>query len=920
MDSFVSEDYESPSDMEEYSALLEADEAEMHPAEPTSTRKRPWGEDMRPGSWGDDGTPFASSSFKHYVADEGIDNTLDLVHDSCYGLLGVTDRKELSSGQINQFPDELLQCIFGFLPIAALYQSVSLVCRQWKALVSDPLFIPWKKLYHRYLSKEQQAVLKVEDLLKKNEMTAEQELCVLNLVRHFATHKCSPTTDRSAVLGCLKSHHLYLKAEACIIHRLPELGNTAETVNAWAVLAVIVLLSHEVGDILRLMTCLQQSRSTLRSVEITELLYCLATLLYGMREQKILISNRIHYNVYYCLYLLDNCASFGQSKIRPSLNLTNEQQQIINHDIAPGQVVKIMAFAGTGKTSTLIKYAEKRPQLQFLYATFNRSIADHASSLFPENVKCKTFHSLAFAHTGRLYWKKLNASKLTPYAVNFVLPKGQAGFIRAKLVAKTVEAFFASADETVNTEHVPIWCNNNLGQKVLVTREEQLFSVREAGKIWENMQRLESTRESAYKMTHDGYLKLWQLRRPRLSPYDAIFVDEAQDCTPAITQVVLSQPCGKIFVGDPHQQIYSFRGAVNALCEVPHTHIFYLTQSFRFGAEIAYVGATILDASKNLRDKTLVGGYQEGNIQGHSEGQIAILSRTNYCVFNEAVRVTDGETPSRIHIIGGPGKFGLNKILDIWVLLQPETERGKRSLRIKDPYIAMWARNGGFSAMKKYALCAEDKELEGKIAVVEKHNLRIPELVERIEVCHTPEQTFADYVLGTVHKAKGMEFDTVQVTDDFVKIPCARHNFERLQFQFGMSVEDEWNLIYVAVTRAKKHLVITKSIENIMSMAGEYFLRAALTREVLQGEPLVCALEHCNNILREEAILTMRKLPIIYSDKKEDGGGYVCHACVKRRLGPITYLTASPELVESMPYNAENLALPRRVELLLDAI
>lgn len=46
----------------------------------------------------------------------------------------------------------------------------------------------------------------------------------------------------------------------------------------------------------------------------------------------------------------------------------------------------------------------------------------------------------------------------------------------------------------------------------------------------------------------------------------------------AIMEVVLSQTCGKIFVGDPHQQIYTFRGAVNALCEVPHTHIFYLTQ------------------------------------------------------------------------------------------------------------------------------------------------------------------------------------------------------------------------------------------------------------------------------------------------------------------------------------------------------
>lgn len=48
--------------------------------------------------------------------------------------------------------------------------------------------------------------------------------------------------------------------------------------------------------------------------------------------------------------------------------------------------------------------------------------------------------------------------------------------------------------------------------------------------------------------------------------------------TAAIMNIVLSQPCGKIFVGDPHQQIYTFRGAVNALFTVPHTHVFYLTQ------------------------------------------------------------------------------------------------------------------------------------------------------------------------------------------------------------------------------------------------------------------------------------------------------------------------------------------------------
>lgn len=40
--------------------------------------------------------------------------------------------------------------------------------------------------------------------------------------------------------------------------------------------------------------------------------------------------------------------------------------------------------------------------------------------------------------------------------------------------------------------------------------------------------------------------------------------------------------------------------------------------------------------------------------------------------------------------------------------------------------------------------------------------------------------------MGTVHKAKGLEFDTVYVLDDFVKVPCARHNLAQLpHFRVG---------------------------------------------------------------------------------------------------------------------------------------
>lgn len=48
----------------------------------------------------------------------------------------------------------------------------------------------------------------------------------------------------------------------------------------------------------------------------------------------------------------------------------------------------------------------------------------------------------------------------------------------------------------------------------------------------------------------------------------------------------------------------------------------------------------------------------------------------------------------------------------------------------------------------------------------------------------------AEYILGTVHKAKGLEFDTVHVLDDFVKVPCAKHNLAQLpHFRVGEQKE-----------------------------------------------------------------------------------------------------------------------------------
>ncbi|NXX99018.1 FBH1 helicase, partial [Centropus bengalensis] len=459
-------------------------------------------------------------------------------------------------------------------------------------------FIPWKKLYHRYLMKEDKALQRVERILQDFAITKDQEGCVLGLIRCVSAIPTAQKVDPNAILQCLRSHHLFPKAEVCIANKLPQFQSRMRLENIWAIIAVMVLFSDGVSDIQKLMMCLQRPCSNLSVVDVTERLYCVATLLAAMRDRNIEITNRIHYSIFYSLYLMENASVTPQraegetlpscyrqdlwAGTLPEVKLTHEQQRILNHKIERGQRVKIMAFAGTGKTSTLVKYAEKFADMNFLYVAFNKAVTERGRSVFPRNVTCKTFHSLAFGSVGKHYKEKgkLNFSKMSVYSISSLIRnrEGQSLFIRGKTVSQTLESFFASADEEICEEHAPIWFKNTHGERRLVSREEKKINVEEAKEIWHNMKKLDGDVEKKYKMTCDGYLKLWQLSKPQLSGYDTIFVDEAQDCTPAIVDIVLSQTCGIILVGDPHQQIYTFRGAVNTLYSVPHTHVYYLTQ------------------------------------------------------------------------------------------------------------------------------------------------------------------------------------------------------------------------------------------------------------------------------------------------------------------------------------------------------
>ena len=170
--------------------------------------------------------------------------------------------------------------------------------------------------------------------------------------------------------------------------------------------------------------------------------------------------------------------------------------------------------------------------------------------------------------------------------------------------------------------------------------KQRVIILDDARKIWKAMA---DKNNKDVKLPHDGYLKLFQLRNPSLQwcyPHDVLMIDEGQDMNPAMLDIFNKQKINKIIVGDPNQQIYMFRGAINALGSVEASSVYHLTQSFRFGPRIGYLANTCLEILQKVKTQTLVGGKKRDKIINRDEIKdvrdykpIAVIGRTNIGLF-----------------------------------------------------------------------------------------------------------------------------------------------------------------------------------------------------------------------------------------------------------------------------------------------
>lgn len=478
--------------------------------------------------------------------------------------------------------------------------------------------------------------------------------------------------------------------------------------------------------------------------------------------------------------------------------LTNEQENVINC-IKSGEDTKVQAPAGSGKTFVLEAAASVIPEKRGLYLAFNKAIADEAKRKFGGHVECKTTHALAFQHVGKNYVHRLG--KITGWMVANQLGIKIANpfptlSVKGYLILDTIKHFCYSNDPRITYRVVPkikmnIPENQHKDLKIMIANEAQ--------RLWEMME----DPNSDTPITHDFYLKLWALNKPQLT-HDFLLLDEAQDLNPVILGAIQRQKeAQKIFVGDQFQQIYSWRGSINALQRTETTHTAYLTQSFRFGNAVADMASDILQNYMEPSEAPpRIKGFKERNSKisyTRLQNPDCVICRTNNGVISNIFECL--EKGKSVYVQGGT-KQTENLLKGAQDLMRGKTTWVPDLCLFKD-----------WKEVLDYASSDSGSDLRGLVNLVNKYP--IAELMEKLQATQQTNKG-ADITLTTGHKVKGLEFPTVSIYSDY---PTLTEEKEKL-------TQEEINLLYVSATRALDDLDVSQCnacMPETMEKAKRFF-------------------------------------------------------------------------------------------------
>ena len=432
------------------------------------------------------------------------------------------------------------------------------------------------------------------------------------------------------------------------------------------------------------------------------------------------------------------------------MKLTDEQRTIIELVQQNTPLVKILAFAGCGKTSTLVEVAKTNPEKKMLYLAFNKAIQTEASTKFPKNTEVRTTHSLAYRGvvSGSAYQIRNSDYKLVEYKK--VLNEWDWNILKG--VRTLLKEFFNTDYDTVEEVF-------QKRKKYILTKMSEKEKNRVLG-FGEKFYKLMQSGKLA--ITHDFYLKEFQLKLKNkdieIKPYDIILLDEAQDLNKVIFNIFKYLPAKqKIIVGDTHQSIYSFRGAVNALDKFDGATA-YLTTSFRLNKEMAEYASYTLRELKGETKPIKSGNTKED----YTIKTTAYISRTNSGIVRTFMQLLETTDEKDIKFIRHPYEiFGL--ALNLYKF------RDGQELDTNFKYIL----NYGVVGLRELlidAKRADDRELSTAIALIKELPDRghFEEIYYKALSCYNlNKERNTKITLTTAHTSKGLEFDKVVLAYEF---------------------------------------------------------------------------------------------------------------------------------------------------------
>lgn len=456
----------------------------------------------------------------------------------------------------------------------------------------------------------------------------------------------------------------------------------------------------------------------------------------------------------------------------------------------------VQARAGTGKTTTIKQAFSFAPEAgPLLYAVFNKKNQKEAQEKITDaRVDVRTLHSLGFFFI-KTVWAKAQPDDNVEFerlnAVCSALPDDMVSPL-LRLVGFCKNLFTGIPEVNQVLEVID---SRNLSAPDLLAIEftdakmaEIAIAVLRASLVADSLGRV-SFNDMVWLPVAAGWVK---------PLFSLVVVDEAQDMN--MPQLMMAErackPGGRIcVVGDDRQAIYGFRGAASDGMHLMKQRLnactLGLTTTYRCPKSVVALAQVIVPdytAAPSAPEGEVVEMMLDKAIESLTVGD-AVLSRLNAPLMSIALGCLRRGIPARIEgrdigkqLVAMVKKLKAKSVPDFF----------KKVTTWGDKQIARISASGGQHAQSKAELVNDQVQTLTAVADgcknVEEIIARITNLFEDSDSTRKPA-----VVCSSVHKAKGLEWNRTMLIADTFK------NREKS--------DEEANIYYVAVTRAKKTMV-----------------------------------------------------------------------------------------------------------------